>query len=93
MSGRRTDNNHAEIRDGLRAAGWTVEDTSAFGHGFPDLLVGIDGTFVLFEVKSKGGELNERELRFHAKFCESPIYVVYTLEEALSRLRRLWDER
>ncbi len=36
---KRTDANHAEIRDAFRAAGWGVKDTSGIGHGVPDLMV------------------------------------------------------
>lgn len=38
----RTDTTHAAVRDGLRALGWSVVDTSAAGvTGFPDLVVGV----------------------------------------------------
>lgn len=86
MTGRRVDLNHAEIRDGLRKCGYIVEDMSAAGHGFPDLLVGSGDVLVLLEVKRPGEELTPRELRFHAKFALYPVYVVTSLEDALHRL-------
>lgn len=39
----KVDASHAEVRDGLRALGWSVLDTSAVGGGFPDLVVGVGG--------------------------------------------------
>lgn len=35
---KKTDANHADIRDGLKALGWEVLDTSGIGQGVPDLL-------------------------------------------------------
>lgn len=46
MSGRRAakvDTNHAAVRDGLRALGWSVFDTSGVGDGFSDFVVGVGG--------------------------------------------------
>jgi hypothetical protein len=36
---KRTDANHGEIRDGLRADGYIVDDLSDVGQGIPDLAV------------------------------------------------------
>ena len=36
---KKTDANHADIRDGLKALGWEVLDTSGIGQGVPDLFV------------------------------------------------------
>jgi Holliday junction resolvase len=47
----RTDANHAEIREALRACGWTVIDTSRAGSGFPDLVAAKAGRIELIEVK------------------------------------------
>ena len=41
MKAARRDTNHAEIRDGLRALGWSVHDLGSTGDGCPDLAVGI----------------------------------------------------
>lgn len=37
----RRDTTHAEVRDGLRALGWSVVDLGGAGDGVPDLLVGV----------------------------------------------------
>lgn len=89
---RRTDKHHAEIRDGIRDAGYNVFDTSKFGSGFPDLLVLANTSFVLFEIKSdpsithRKDELTGKEVVFFARFSSGPVYVVHTLDEALRRL-------
>lgn len=60
LYGRKVDKNHARIRDTLRELMFTVEDTSQFGQGFPDLMVkGYDRfageqAVVFVEVKAKG---------------------------------------
>jgi hypothetical protein len=82
----RPDTNHAEIRQGLKDAHYVVEDTSAYRRGFPDLMVDVAGTFVLFEIKMPGEKLTDREIKLHAKFAMCPIYVVYSLEDALRRI-------
>lgn len=47
------DANHAVIRDGLRALGWSVLDLSGVGGGVPDLLVQIQpGRSLGIEVKN-----------------------------------------
>lgn len=89
---RKTDKHHAEIRDGLRDAGFKVRDTSSFGGGFPDLLVLANVNFVLFEIKSdpsithRKDPLTEKELMFFELFHGGPVYIVHTLNEALERL-------
>ena len=60
----KTDTAHAEIRDGLRDAGYLVWDCHNYGSGFPDLLVLSRGEFVLLEIKSKYGKLKPKEEHF-----------------------------
>ena len=49
---RRTDANHAVIRDGLRAKGWQVLDLSGAGDGIPDLACSLaPGTPFFLELK------------------------------------------
>lgn len=49
---KKTDRNHAEIRDGLRGDGWAVYDLSDRGKGVPDLAVKLmDGRSLFLEVK------------------------------------------
>lgn len=47
----RTDRNHGEIRDALRAMGIRVYDASRVGGGFPDLVCSFGGFTMLVEVK------------------------------------------
>jgi hypothetical protein len=49
---KRTDKNQAEIIEGLRAIGATVQDLSQLGKGTPDLLCGYKGRNYLIEVKN-----------------------------------------
>lgn len=86
----RTDTNHARIRDGLRALGCEVADTSAMGGGYPDLTVVKRGRIVLLEVKRPDGPPSARGLtpdqqRFHAawKAQGAPVFVVHDLDEAV----------
>ena len=57
------DANHAEIRDGLRALGWTVLDLGTVGGGCPDVLVGAEGVNVLLEIKDGSKPPAHRRLR------------------------------
>lgn len=83
MTAKRTDLNHAEIRDALRAIGAFVADTHELGHGFPDLLVvRPDRAMFLVEVKSPGGELTADEKHFAAA-CPATVHVVRSAEEAI----------
>ena len=89
----RTDNNHAEIRDGLREAGWWVWDTHDMGNGFPDLIaLNSSGRFVLLEVKSPGGKLTSDERDFFLtlidQFHANDLYVVYDLQQATTALEK-----
>ena len=78
---KRTDANHAEIRDAMRAAGATVEDMSGSGKGMPDTLVyTADGRLLLVEIKMPKGTLTAAQVRFHARF---PVNVVRSVEEAI----------
>ena len=88
---RRTDNNHAEIRGGLRKAGYWCWDTHELGKGFPDLIaLNKAGEFVLLEVKTKSGKLTDDELAFFVtlieKYHSRRLFVVYNLDDALEAL-------
>lgn len=83
MTIKRTDNNHAEIRDALREVGAFVSDTHELGGGFPDLVVvRPDGYIFFVEVKSRGGRLTDDERTFAAK-CPAHVHIVYSKEDAL----------
>jgi len=87
----RTDSNHAEIRDAIRAAGFFCHDCSSYGGGFPDLLcVNRYGQVILFEVKSPGGRLTEAERDFHATY-PGLLYIVRSAEMAIEYLRMRWE--
>jgi predicted Holliday junction resolvase-like endonuclease len=64
-----------------------VIDTSKFGRGFPDLLV-ISRTnqIVLLEVKSPGGRLTKAEKAFHDATEGADVYIVDSLDEAISTM-------
>jgi hypothetical protein len=81
--GARTDANHAEIRNGLRKCGFTVEDYHKLGRGVPDLCVLIrPGYSLLLEVKMPGEKLTEAEEKW-VKFHASITRTVFSLEEAI----------
>ena len=63
---KRTDTNHAEVRDNLRALGFDVIDLSKAGQGVPDLLVSRNKRGVLVEVKAPGGKLTQEQQEFIA---------------------------
>ena len=85
MFARRTDGNHAEIRDAMRQAGATVEDLSGSGRGMPDTMVWTpDGRLLLVEIKLPKGTLTKAQVRFHARF---PVHVVRTVEAAMKLIQ------
>ena len=88
MYNKRTDTNHAEIRDGLRKAGYVVKDLSRCGEGVPDLLVAGSGRGVMFEIKYGNAKLTDAEKEFHDMFHGLGVYIVRTLEQALEIMRR-----
>lgn len=86
----KTDANHAEIRQALRAAGWTVVDLSAVGRGVPDLLCAKQGRIELVEVKdgrkpSSARKLTPDETHFMTTLAAAgvTVRVVLSVEEAL----------
>jgi len=64
MRAKRTDSNHKEIVQALRAAGVSVMDTSAVGRGFPDLVIGWNGQNYLAEIKTAKGKPNDLQVNF-----------------------------
>jgi hypothetical protein len=79
---KRTDGNHADIRDAMREAGAEVEDMSGSGKGMPDTLVYTpDGRLLLVEIKMPKGTLTPPQVRFHARF---PVHIVRSAEEAVA---------
>lgn len=97
---KRTDGNHAEIRQAMRDAGAEVEDMSGSGRGMPDTLVFTpDGRLLLVEIKMAKGTLTAPQVRFHARF---PVHIVRSAAEAIalvsdpdhdSRYETTYDEK
>lgn len=89
---KRVDDNHAEIRDGLRAAGYPVLDLSGCGNGIPDLSVLIaPGVSLFLEVKDgkkakSAQKLTEKEVAFIEHWAKHT-RVVNSLEAALEAIR------
>lgn len=100
--GGRTDENHREVRDGLRKLGWTVRDTSSVGGGFPDLTVSRWGWTDLVEVKRasargrKRGKVqagtDQRQAEFRTRW-DAPVIVAESLDEAERELLALYLRR
>jgi hypothetical protein len=96
---KRTDANHAHIRDGLRALGWDICDLSDVGGGVPDLVARMPdhGLPVFFEVKVLEGKRNPKPKKLTPaeetwmKYCGHITYVVTSLEEAISILTNTLD--
>jgi hypothetical protein len=87
MRAAKVDRNQAEIVAALRKAGAKVYISSSFGQGFPDLIVGYQGRFVLLEVKDGSKPPSARKLtadqqKFHAEWTGLPLFVVSSIGEA-----------
>lgn len=90
----RTDANHSEIRSALRSIGCYVIDASNVGAGFPDLVAGWRGKWMLIEVKDGSKPPSKRKLTadqmvLHAEAervgCE--VHVVHSVDEAISAVQ------
>lgn len=87
MRAAKVDRNQAEIVAALRKAGAKVYVSSSFGQGFPDLVVGYQGRFVLLEVKDgakppSARKLTADQVKFHAEWTGLPLYVVESIGAA-----------
>lgn len=78
------DNNHKEIVEALRSVGCSVVSLASVGDGCPDLLVGIFGTNLLFEVKNPEarGKLMKSQDHF-IQTWQGRVFVVESKEEAI----------
>ena len=88
---KRTDANHAAIRDGLRGLGYGVDDLSASGGGVPDLVVAIaPGRPHFLEVKDGAKPLSAQKLTKAQEVWHSYAWQitskVRSLEEAVAAL-------
>ena len=78
---KRTDGNHADIRQAMRDAGCKVYDASGAGRGFPDTVVSTpDGRVLLVEIKMPNGKLTKAQVDFHRDF---PVEIVRTVQQAV----------
>ena len=83
----RIDKNQVEIVSACRNFGASVAHLHNVGKGVPDLLVGIAGINLLFEVKDGDKPVSQRRLTadqvsWHANWCGT-VYVVESVEQAL----------
>lgn len=85
----RVDENHAEIVAALRKHGCKVVDLSGVGKGTPDILVWIPAwnRWVMIEIKREGGQLNERQRKWHEEYRGSLVFVVRSAEEAIAAVQ------
>ena len=95
MRAAKRDDNHAEIRDNLRAIGAMVHDTGSLGGGFPDLVVGYRGVIHLLEIKDGSKPPSKRkltpdEVKFFHDWAGFPVHVVESFDDAL---RVIQEER
>lgn len=78
---RRTDSNHATIREVFRRLGCEVCDASRLGDGAPDLIVSFRKRLFFVEVKTARGRLTKAQEGFHARF---PVSIVRNVDDALA---------
>ena len=85
---KKVDANHGEIRDGLRALGYQVVDTSKHGAGFPDLIVINKECSMVFLTEVKDGDVGftKGEVKFYMNFVMPDIRIVTSLEQMLEIL-------
>lgn len=76
----KVDENQEPIVSHLRKF-WKVEILAGVKFGCPDLLVSVEGLYLLLEVKMPGERLNERQQKWLAKWY-GPVHVVHSPEEA-----------
>ena len=95
---KRTDSNHAEIRQAFRDRGFSWLDTFELGHGFPDGVIGKGGLTCLIEVKDGAKPPSRRQLTYeehtlHAEF-QGWIEIVYSVAdvEAIERRFNAYEE-
>lgn len=94
MKAARVDANQREIVEALRKAGAFVQVTSSVGKGFPDLVVGFRGKWLLLECKDgkkspSAQRLTDEQITWHAAAKEkAPVYVVNSVEAALQAITK-----
>lgn len=84
---KRVDANQKGIIKRLRSFGASVQDIHEVGQGCPDIMVGFRGINFLFEVKTEGEDLNEREKEWNDEW-KGTSYKIYNSDEAIIILIR-----
>jgi hypothetical protein len=88
----RVDDNQAEIVAALRAIGASVQPLHTIGQGCPDILVGLSGRNVLFELKNPNQVPSKRKLTDDEAIWfgnwRGEAYVIETADEAISILMK-----
>jgi hypothetical protein len=89
----RTDTNHGELVDVIKAMGGTVQSLAPVGKGCPDLLVGWRNKNLLLEIKDGSRPPSERVLtpdqkRWHSDW-KGKVYIVNTLDDLLLILKNV----
>lgn len=85
---RKTDSNHAAIRDGLRAAGADVTDLSGIGGGIPDLIVSMFGVRAWVDCKTANGKDTDAQRALWPKL-PGAVFVARSVEEAVWKMKEL----
>jgi hypothetical protein len=93
---KRTDRNHAEIRDGLRSLGYDVFDLSDVGGGVPDLVVNrtdFQLPPIFLEIKDSKQPPSKRRLTAAesnwVRYCGEITHTVTTIEEAVQVIKSI----
>jgi hypothetical protein len=84
----RIDENQPDIVKRLRQLGASVWPTHQLGDGFPDIIVGIFGKNILFEIKDEKKppskkKLTKDEKKWHDNW-KGQIHVIYNFTDALN---------
>ena len=96
---KRTDENHKQVVEGIRAAfpEATVFDSSGAGRGFPDLVVGVWGINFLFEIKDpskvpSARKLTPAQLEFHDNW-QGQAARVHSAAEAIKEIAKHFKDQ
>lgn len=89
----KVDHNQAEVVAALRKIGASVQPIHQIGKGVPDILCGMAGINVIFEIKDgskppSARKLTPDEAQWHAEW-RGQVHVVESPEEAITLMREL----
>ena len=96
---KRTDHNHSDVVEELRAAlpEATVFDASGTGAGFPDIVLGWRGHNFLFEIKdplkpASARSLTDAQGKFHLTW-QGQVTVVHSAAEILASIAKIYTPK